>query len=117
MAASLFELCDFPRHFLFASVFLQVSSARASPRHVDQPKAWDSCTPEHLERKRERMRRHKQTAKQQSQKATNEVKSGISSGPLPSFTPFQSRRRMGPFAPLKLTGKNFVFYLLAPGRA
>src|ERR1700731_371824 len=102
MAASLFELCDFPKRFPFASVCLQGSSARASPRHVDQPKAWDSCTPEHLERKRERMPRHKQTAKQQSQKATNEVESGISSGPLPSFTPLQSRRRMVLYAPLTL---------------
>src|ERR1700676_1311119 len=117
MAASLFELCDFPRRFLSAPVFLQVSSARASPRHVDQPKAWDSCTPEHLAQKRERMRRHKQTAKQQSQKATNEVESGISSGRLPSFTPLQPRRRMVLYAPVTLTAKNFVFYLFAPGRA
>src|ERR1700736_4904640 len=117
MAASLFELCDFPRHFLFASVFLPVSSVRASPRHVDRPKSWDSCTPEHLERKRERMRRHKQTAKQQLSKATNEVESGISSGRLPSFMPLQSRRRMVLYAPLTLTAKNFVFYLFAPGRA
>src|ERR1700686_488481 len=85
MAAPLFEMRDFPRCCLFAPVFLQASSARASPRHVDQPKAWDSCTPEHLERKRERKRRHKQTAKQQSQEATNEAESGISSGSLLKF--------------------------------
>src|ERR1700736_4218677 len=85
MVASLFELCDFPRRFLFASVFLQASSARASPRHVDQPKAWDSCTPEHLERKCERKRRRNQAAKQQSQKATNDAESGISSSSLLTF--------------------------------
>src|SRR5580704_12832047 len=95
MAASLFELCDFPRRFLSGPVFLQASSARASPQHVDQPKAWDSCTPEHLERKCERKRRRKQAAKQQSQKPTNDAESGISSCSLLTFSPpLQSRRRM-----------------------
>src|ERR1700730_202952 len=80
MAAPLFEIRDFPRRSLFVPVFLPASSARASPRHADQLKAWDSYTPEGLARKHGRKRGRKETAKLQSQKTANEAESGISSG-------------------------------------